>query len=762
MKGTLLAIAFGLVIGAGALCAQSTITSVSNESGESFLCPGGIAFVKGSGLGTSRSIVVTVGAKKAYVIQAADSSLQVELPVDAPQGATTITAGTSAAFNITLGQYCPGIPSNDVNSVPYVIALHDSSGKPVTAAFPAIPDELVDITVTGLGPTTPPYATGTAPPDANANTNAVPSVSIGGQDAKVLSSFLVSNHPGFYYVVARTPATITSGNQSVTVAIGGLTSNAAFLPLTTGGAVSSVTNAASYIDPSFPNGAIAQGAIAVATGKNLGPGSLQVDPQPFQNTTLGGTSVSISVGGTTVDALMYYTSFNQIAFLVPSNTPAGRGTITVTYAGQPGAQAPIAITPNNVGIFTVSSDGQGPGIVTYPDYSLVSSYKASNCGGPNTTCGAANPGDTLILWATGLGPVNGDDAAGAGLGVNMPNLPLTVWIGGVQAQVQYQGRSGCCVGEDQIEFTVPDGVPTGCAVPLAVQIGNFVSNTVAIPVATGSRSCIVDPAIAQIDPAQISGTVSLGVPELDHFINDSGTGFNDKVQNVFFKFTVPPSLQPFAGTYLANIPVGTCAAETILPNSHSGPPILTNLSVLDSGSSLTISGPNGSMTASVNPGDQATLSAAGSFLVPGDYTVTGSGGKDVGPFTATVTIPALPALTSPTGPTNLTVSRSKGLTVTWTPNNSPTHVEIEIASYIGNNLGARVTCTAPVGAGTFTIPSYVLLALPTGNGSNFSFQPGDGPSGAATKSMFSASGIVVGLMQAFVDGVGFGGFQITP
>jgi uncharacterized protein (TIGR03437 family) len=69
--------------------------------------------------------------------------------------------------------------------------------------------------------------------------------------------------------------------------------------------------------------------------------------------------------------------------------------------------------------------------------------KAANCGGPNTTCGAANPGDTLILWGTGLSAVSGSDAAGAGLGQNMPNLSLQLWVGGVQAKVIYQGRSGC-------------------------------------------------------------------------------------------------------------------------------------------------------------------------------------------------------------------------------------------------------------------------------------------------------------------------------
>src|SRR6185436_9226692 len=90
----------------------------------------------------------------------------------------------------------------------------------------------------------------------------------------------------------------------------------------------------------------------------------------------------------------------------------------------------------------------------------------------------------------GLGAISGNDASGAGLGQNMPNLPLTLWLGGAQARVIYQCRSGCCIGEDQIVFVVPDNVPLGCAVPLVAQIGAQVSNSTVMPVAKGSRNCI--------------------------------------------------------------------------------------------------------------------------------------------------------------------------------------------------------------------------------------------------------------------------------
>ena len=719
VKRTCSTIALGMMICVGTLCAQPTITSVTNESGESFLCPGGVALVRGTALGNNRNISVTVAGKQAYVISASGSALQVELPVNAPQGATTITAGTSAPFNITLGQFCPGLLSNNVNGVAYVFALHDSSGLPVTASFPAIPNELVDVAASGLGPTTPPFGTGTAPSDASAATNTTPTVSIGGQQAKVVNSFLQGGNPGFYFVVSRTPATIASGNQNLTVSIGGLTSNPAVLPLTNGGAVSGVTNAASYINASLPNGAIAQGSIAIATGKNLGPSPLVVDSKPFQSTSLSGTSVAITVGGTTVPALMYYTYFNQIAFLVPSNTPTGAGTITVTYNGQAGAAAPIRVGPSAPGIFTVSSDGQGAGVVTYADYSLVSTAKASNCGGVNTTCGAANPGDALIIWATGLGAISGGtDQSGAGLGVNMTSLPLTVWLGGVQVTAVYQGRSGCCIGEDQVVITVPANVPTGCNVPLTLQVNNFVSNSVAVAIApAGSRTCpSTDPAFttdAVNAFATTAGPFTFGQVELKR--SDNPGGFVDKAGAEFFRFSVPAALQPFMMSYIDVPPPGSCQVYNN-PNGSLDPP-LNILAALDAGPQITVQGTNGSKAFPASNGSYGgTLSNSGNYFAPGTITVSAPGGADVKAFSVPVTVPTMPTQTSPTpdSPNPFTVTRSNGLTVTWSGGAANSYIKLDGFNQTDNTgtVGGSFTCIVPANLGTFTIPPYVLMALP--------------------------------------------------
>ena len=154
----------------------------------------------------------------------------------------------------------------------------------------------------------------------------------------------------------------------------------------------------------------------------------------------------------------------------------------------------------------------------------------------------------------------------------------------------------------------------------------------------------------------------------------------------------------------------------------------------------------------------AQLSAAGTFLVPGTYTITGTSGKDVGPFSATITIPSPPTLVSPASPNNLTVTRSNGMTVTWSGGDPNGHVEIEVSSATDNtgNNNAFAFCKAPASAGTFTIPSYVLLALPAGNFT--SFELGPGAAQAAASAPFTATGLSIGFVQTFVDGASIGGF----
>lgn len=495
--------------------------------------------------------------------------------------------------------------------------------------------------------------------------------------------------------------------------------------------ISNVENAAGEVSQGLPNAGIAQGSIFILVGTGMGPLNLVISQTPFQSTSLVGTSVSITVGGTTVNALMYYTSATQIAALLPSNTPVGTGTVSVTYNNngnaQVGTAVPISVVANNLGIFTVNSSGQGPGIVTYADYSLVSAGKATPCGGPYTSCGAANPGDVLILWATGLGPISGSDAGGDGLGQNMPNIPLTIWIGGVQAAVSYQGRAGCCIGEDQIVFTVPNNVPTGCAVPLLVQIGNEVSNNTVIPIANGSRNCTPsNPSLpANLEQLVMAGPINYGSLKLSRDATSVGNGYQDTATLQFEQFAAyNPGSQPFFSSYADDQPLGTCIVYNILNPKTSIPVPFSNS--LSFATTFTVTGPNGGMGLLVSQGKSiTTLSSTGTYLAPGSYTVTDNGGSDVGPINANVTIPTSSTLTTPNSTGAISpVTRSNGMTVSWTAGGAASIVRIIVTGATDNTLsnGASVYCDVLASAGTFTVPAYAMLALPPGNFGTLTFR----------------------------------------
>jgi uncharacterized protein (TIGR03437 family) len=534
--------------------------------------------------------------------------------------------------------------------------------------------------------------------------------------------------------------------------------------------ITSVVNAASYKDSRLPGAVITPGSIFIVRGSGLGPANIAIAPAAFQSTNLSGTSVRITVNSQTVNALMYYTSGTQVAALMPSSTStggAGTGnpnaqvTITVTYNGEDSAPTPFqGVSFGSPGLFTVDSSGGGPALVTYADYSLVSPAKAANCGGPNTACGSANPGDTLILWATGLGPVPAGDGPGS-LGQSV-SLPLTVWLGGVQAPVVYLGRSGCCIGLDQIVFTVPNNVPAGCAVPLVVQVVTTISNSTVMPVANGSRTCTpADPTVAaaNLDQLGASGSFTFGLINLNRLLNDAGNNITEWMEFRFWKASgIPPGLQLFLASYLDQPPPGTC---TVMGTRSSADLLFDRLQLtpLDAGTRFSIVGPRGSDTITTSGGrtTSVVLDGKGGVAAPGDYTLTGGPGTDVGAFTARLTIPPAPTFTSPASSNGLVVTRRLGMTVAWNPGAAgPVPLALSARTDRGDNTTA--ICNVLASSGSFTIPPYALLALPATDGTRLSFRPGD-PRPVAS-ALFSASGLNLGIMQSKIIDLTISGFHL--
>jgi hypothetical protein len=156
-------------------------------------------------------------------------------------------------------------------------------------------------------------------------------------------------------------------------------------------------------------------------------------------------------------------------------------------------------------------------------------------------------------------------------------------------------------------------------------------------------------------------------------------------------------------------PPGACTIVQNVPNF-----LPTQSRALDAGASLTLNGPAGQTDMpSVQNGQYQGLfgtSVVGPNVPPGLYTITGKGGKDVGPFTANLNIGGNIVWTNKASLPFL--DQSRPLTVTWTGGTVPGHVLIG-----GYQNGARAFfCTEDTGKSTFTVPQVFLSAFKTSSG----------------------------------------------
>jgi uncharacterized protein (TIGR03437 family) len=471
-------------------------------------------------------------------------------------------------------------------------------------------------------------------------------------------------------------------------------------------AVSTIVNAASNILPGLPNAGIAQGALMVLYGTELGPGTLvSISAYPIL-TSLAGTSVRITTSSGPVDALVYYTSATQVAAIVPSTTPTGAASVTVTYNGNVSNAVPVTIVQNNVGLYTVNSQGFGPAVVTFTDYSYV------------TPSHAVNPGEYVILWADGLGPIATSDAQRPASS-NMTSIPLEVMIGGKPATILYQGRNSCCASLDQINIRIPAGV-AGCVTPMVLKIDNLVSNTTTIPIAATGRTCTTnDPSTTSSDFQTIiaKNKPAVGQVAILHSTsvtmatgNTTMTSASDAGSASFYQF---PGMNLYDISATIDLPPPDSCALTTTGSGNA----LTGTTPLDAGGAITVSGPNGvtMYPEELTPGSIVYLGSFASPLIAGAYTVSGPGGSNVGSFSANLTFPEPLVWTNQSSLT--TINRAGGVTVNWTGGSGASGlVQISGQSSVPTSstasVSARFDCVANVAAGTFTVPPEVLLALP--------------------------------------------------
>ena len=507
-------------------------------------------------------------------------------------------------------------------------------------------------------------------------------------------SFFVHTNGGHYakvLVTASTSSSITLMFTTFGVSGGGATG-----PPT----IAAIQNNSSGIAAGFPSYGIAPSSIFVVIGTGLAdPGtpvlqdSTQAGGIPL---SLHGASLSVTVDGVTTHPGIYYTSPTQIAAVLPTSTPVGTGTLTVTYNGVASNAATMVVVPAALGINTYNTNS---GVAT--DASTYALLTYTNSG---------RPGETIVLWTTGLGADPADSDVSYSTTPHAVNTPLQIYVGGIPATILYKGSAGY-PGVNQINITIPASAPNGCWISLAAVSGGVLSNIATLPINSGGGACVdsVDGLTGdQLAPAGSknlrTGLVSIqGNTRKNILTNTAGGAF-----------------QAYTGLYSPNSPVspGGCTVDYLKPAT------IGSITGLDPGM-ITVTGPNGlSLTLPSQLGIKglfgATLSATAIPETGGTFTFKGSGGADVGPFTAVVDFSnSLLNWTNPEVATN--IDRSQNLKVTWTGGNADSYVFVtgvstSKATSTAPSATLGFTCLVKASDGQVTVPSYILSALPPGAG----------------------------------------------
>ncbi len=228
-------------------------------------------------------------------------------------------------------------------------------------------------------------------------------------------------------------------------------------------AAPSLTAAGVVNGATFQSGPVAPGEIVSLFGSAIGP------PTPaflaLTNPSLVGNSLQgVQVFFDGVPAPLLY-AFSEQANLVVPYSVAGQSTtqLQLEYLGVLSNPVTLQVAATSPGVFSLNASGQGPGaILNAVDGSV------------NSAARPAGLGDWVSIFATGAGVTTPASVDGivASAPLPVPNAAVSVTVGGLPCQLNYQGAApGLVSGVLQINAQVPAGIAPGPAVPVQVRIG---------------------------------------------------------------------------------------------------------------------------------------------------------------------------------------------------------------------------------------------------------------------------------------------------
>ncbi len=217
--------------------------------------------------------------------------------------------------------------------------------------------------------------------------------------------------------------------------------------------ITAVVNAA---DGTLP---VAPGGLISIYGQQMSPVNIASSEIPLP-TALGESC--LTVNGVAVPVL--FVSSQQINGQLPFNVD-GNAQMTLRTPGGISDNFNFSILPAAPSVFRTGVAGPTTGLATIT--------RADN-GELVTPTNPVHPGDSIVIWATGLGRTS----PAIDSGMPSPSDPLpsaviqpTVTIGGVALDIQYAGLVPGSVGLYQINAGVPKSAPLGLTMPLVIAQG---------------------------------------------------------------------------------------------------------------------------------------------------------------------------------------------------------------------------------------------------------------------------------------------------
>jgi len=290
--------------------------------------------------------------------------------------------------------------------------------------------------------------------------------------------------------------------------------------------VLAVVNAASFT----AGEALSPGSMISIFGTNLATATAQAAVIPLP-VSLGGAQVFFNATA----APLLYVSPLQINAVIPWGLAADTASVTVVVGGVSSAPATVAIGPSNPGAFV--SGGIAAALVVGADGQYKGVMSATN---------AAQPGDIIELYATGLGAVTNPPRVGSapGSALSWAALPVAANIGGVPANVLFAGLAPGFADLFQVNIVAPLTFCATCgasgagaspapgalvSAPVQVFAGSGASNvatlTLVNPAAAPAPS-VASLSASSLSPGadlEISGTFNADAVTVVQFAMASGT-----------------------------------------------------------------------------------------------------------------------------------------------------------------------------------------------------------------------------------------------